>query len=193
MLAWVRGARPACNVNHGSPHGAGLIRALRREDLSELVPRCRLGGHNQGEWSGRSGLPSLRRGLDAGGGELRFSLWVARTHLRAGRRMEALKTPARAVSRGVLAFGHSRVGSGFDLDPRVEVLPDGVRLHGALAFRDGTPVPGSRVERSFRVDGEGLEVSELCEGAGVSGLTYAEPRSARELRREGNKLSYRLV
>ena len=193
VVAWIRGARPGFNVNHGSPHGAGLIRAVRRSDSSELVPRCRLGGHNQGEWSGKRGLPSLGRGLRSGGGELRFSLWVARTQLRAGRGGEALRTPLRAMGRGVLAFAHSRVGSSFELAPQLAVLPDGVRLIGALAHRDGTPVAGSRVERSFRVEGDGLEVSDSCTAPGVRGLTYAVPQAAQGVVREGDKLCYRLA
>jgi hypothetical protein len=49
VVAWVRGARPAVNVHHGSPHGAGLLRAFDKSAGRDLVERCRLGGSNEGE------------------------------------------------------------------------------------------------------------------------------------------------
>jgi hypothetical protein len=47
VTAWVRGARPPFNVHHGSPHGAGLLRVLRRTDQRDLIVRCPLGGSQE--------------------------------------------------------------------------------------------------------------------------------------------------
>lgn len=194
VVAWVRGSRPGCNVHHGSPHGAGLLAAVSRPGGEPLITRCRLGGHQEGEWKGLRGLPSPRRGLRAGGAELRFSLWLSRTHGRAGRRRDALLTPLRVFRRGVLAFGHPRVGSPFHLSPEVRVLADGVVLQSALAHRDGEPVPGSSIERSFRVDGEGLEVRErvLADGE-ARRIEYSVPQRAVDLHRGEREVSYRLA
>ena len=193
VVAWVRGARPGVNVAHGSPHGAGLLRVVRRGDGRELLPRCRLGGHQQGEWSARSGPVSLGRGWRSGGKEVRFSLWRARVHARAGRLAEALLTPPQALQRGVLAFAHPRVSSAFALDPSLELEEAGVRLTSHLAWRDGTPVPGTALERHFRVDGEGLVVEERGPAEdGLRGLEYRPPEGATEVVRSGREIRYRL-
>jgi hypothetical protein len=194
ITAWIRGARPGVNVHHGSPHGAGLLRCVRRADGTELVTRCRLGGHQEAEWTGTRGLPSLARGLRSGGKEVRFSLWLARVHRRAGRTAEALIQPARTFRRGVLAFGHSRVGSPFHLAPEVEILSDGILLRSALAWRDGTPVPGSALERTYRIDGEGLAVHErvLADG-GVRGLRYQVPAAAVDVHSGPQETRFRLA
>ena len=194
IVAWVRGARPGCNVHHGSPHGAGLIRVVRKSDGVELLERCPLGGANEGEWRGKAGLPSLARGLRSGAREVRFGLWLARVQRRAGRTGAALRAPFDVFRRGVLAFGHPRVGSGFDLAPEARVQSDGLRLAGRLAWRDGTPVPGSAVERGYRVRGDGLEVTDVLTSPGrARGVDYVIPAAARDVRRDGNRLSYRLA
>ena len=194
VIAWVRGARPPYNVHHGSPYGAGLVHAVRREGGEPLVTRCRLAGEQEGEWHGHRGLPSPLRGLRSGGKELRFSTWIARTHLRAGRRAAALRAPLEVLSRGVLAFGHSRVGSSFHVSPEVSVLADGLALRSGLAHRGGEPVPRTTIEREFRVDGRGLVVAErLLEGRGVRGLDYRVPRLATDVTRGRAEIRYRLA
>jgi hypothetical protein len=194
IVAWVRGARPGVNVNHGSPHGAGLLRVVRKSDGRELLPRCRLGGHQAAEWSGLAGLPSPGRGWRAGAKEVRFSAWIARVHWRAGRRLLALRTPLASLRRGVLAFAHARVSSAFALSPKLEVRMGSVDIEGPLAWRDGTPVPGTSLARSFRVDGGGLIVSERVLGAdGVRALDYPVPEAATEVRRNGHEVQYRLA
>ena len=193
VVAWVRGGRGAYNVSHGSPHGAGLIRVVRKSDGADLLPRCRLGGGQPGEWTGHSGLPSLARGLRSGAAELRFSLWLARVHWRAGRRRDALLAPLRMLKRGVLAFAHTRVSSAFGLSPEVELLPDGVLLRAELAHRGGTPARGARVERVFQVDGEGLCVFERVLDAGsVRGLRYSLPAGAVDVEATPREVRYRL-
>lgn len=193
VVAWVRGGRPACNVHHGSPHGAGLIRVVSRPDARDLVERCRLGGANEAEWTGKKGLPSLVRGLSAGGSELRFAMWLARVHARAGRRKDALLEPLRVFKRGVLAFGHARVGSAFDLAPVLEVKDHGVTLTGRLAHRDGTPVARSSLRREYRVDGRGLVVEERLERAGgARAVAFQVPRAASDVERNGTEIRYRL-
>jgi hypothetical protein len=194
VVAWVRGVRPGFNLAHGSPHGAGLLRVVRKRDGQELLPRCPLGGRQVGEWSGRAGLPSLRRGWRSAARELRFSGWVARVHWRAGRRLAACSAPLETFRRGVLAFGHSRVSSAFTLAPSVEVSTAAVRLVGPLAWRDGSSVPGTCIERRFRVDGGGLLVSErLLAAPGVRALDYPLPGAASEVRRAQGEVHYRLA
>lgn len=193
VQAWIRGARPPFNGHHGSPHGAGLLRVLRKEDGQDLIARCRLGGRQEGEWHGKLGLPSPGRGWRAGRHELRFSTWMARNAWRGGRRLEALKTPARILRECVLAFGAPRVGSPFFREPVLRVSGDGVRIEGAIARRDGTPIPGTRIERDFRIEGEGLRVSErLLERGPLRGLEYRTPAEAQEVVRGEDSESYRL-
>lgn len=193
VVAWVRGRRPGVNLHHGSPHGAGLLRVVRRSDGAELLERCRLGGRQEAEWSGRCGLPSPGRGWRAGRGALRFSLWLARVHLRARRPLAALAAPFRTLRRGIGAFAHPRVSSAFALEPELEALADGVRLIGPLAWRDGTPARGTRVERSFVADGEGLVVRErLAERGGTRAVAYRTPHSATESDGGDDEIRYRL-
>ena len=193
VVAWIRGPRPRFNVHHGSPHGAGLLRVLRKSDHAELVERCRLGGSQEAEWSGKRGLPRPVRALVAARRELRFSLWLARNHWRGRRPVAALRAPGTVFQRGVLAFAAPRVSSAFHLVPDVAVLPDGVRLTGGLAWRGGRSVPRSRIERTFQVDGEGLVVTErLLQSAGVRELAYRAPRTARDLVEAEGSVSYRL-
>jgi hypothetical protein len=192
-IAWVRGSRPGVNVHHGSPHGSGLLRVFDKRAGRDILERCRLAGSNEGEWSGKAGGISLARGWRSGSPELRFSLWLARVHARAGRWREALLAPPRVFRRGVLAFAQPRVSSAFDLAPRVEVVEDGVLLRSALAHRDGARAEGSAIERRFRVDGEGLEVQERLEAAGEArDIAFPFPRAASSTRRDGPRASYRL-
>lgn len=194
VVAWVRGARPGVNVAHGSPHGAGLVRVVRKADGRELLPRCRLGGHQVGEWCGLAGHTSLGRGWRAGAKEVRFSAWLARVHWRAGRRGDALLTTPRTLKRGVLAFAHPRVSSAFVLAPELTVEGSGARLASTLAWRDGSAVPGARIERHFAVDGRGLVVHErLLDASGVRGLDYRVPEGASEVERSEREIRYRLV
>jgi hypothetical protein len=194
VTAWVRGARPAYNVHHGSPHGAGLLRVQRRADGAELLERCRLGGAQEAEWSARAGLPSPARGWAGGGSEMRFALWLARVHWRAGRRGAALAAPLKVARRGVGAFASPRVSSAFALAPAVRVEGDGLELESELAWRGGASVPGSRLARRFQVDGDGLVVEERLLAAGAArGIGYGVPAAAREVVRAADRVSYRLA
>ncbi|MCY2958613.1 MAG: hypothetical protein NTY35_00445 [Planctomycetota bacterium] len=193
VVAWVRGARPAVNVHHGSPHGAGLVRVYGKAQGRDLLTRCRLGGANEGEWSGTAGWPSPARGWRGGGSELRFSLWLARVAARRGRLVEALLTPPRVARRGVLAFGHPRVSSAFDLAPDVRLDGTTIVIESRLAHRDGSRVGASRLTRSYEVDGSGLVVVEdLSADGGARRLGYRVPREASDVRDEGRRISWRL-
>ena len=194
IVAWIRGGRPGVNVHHGSPHGAGLVRCVRKADGQELVARCRLGGSQEAEWSGHAGGFSFGRGWRSGKSAVRFSTWLARTDWRAGWRTAALKRPLRVFADGVLAFAASRVGSAFELEPTLEVRPDGVLVRSRLARRDGSPVEGSALERNFTVDGDGLAVTETLGAApSVRNLDYRVPKRATEVARSDDQISYRLA
>jgi hypothetical protein len=192
-IAWVRGRRPGVNVHHGSPHGAGLVRVFDKRFGRDVLERRRLSGDSEGEWSGAEGGFSLARGWRSNAAELRFSLWLARVHARAGRIGEALLAPARVFRDGVLAFASPRVSSAFDLAPEVEVLADGVLVRSMLAHRDGSRADGSALARRFRIDGEGLEVEDRLEAGGrARSLEFRFPRAARGAARAGSAASYRI-
>ena len=124
---------------------------------------------------------------------MRFSLWLARVHARAGRFGAALAAPADVFRRGVLAFAHPRVSSAFDLAPEVEVLADGVRLRGALAHRDGSRVAGSSLERVFHVRGNGLEGEERLLASGrARDVAFRMPGGAASKPGDPTRASYRL-
>lgn len=192
-VAWIRGARPAVNVHHGSPHGAGLVRVYGKREGRNLLERCRLGGAQEGEWNASFGGPSLARGWRGGGGELRFSLWLARVAARRGRLAQALATPPGVVRRGILAFGAPRVSSSFDLAPEVRLEGTSIVVESRLAHRDGGVVPQSRIERRFEVDGAGLVVEEsLVEDGGARHVDYRVPAAASDVRRDGRRITWRL-
>lgn len=193
VVAWVRGARPAVNVHHGSPHGAGLVRVYGKRAGRDLLPRCRQGGANEGEWSGTAGWPSLARGWRGGGSELRFALWLARVAARRGRLVEALLTPPRVARRGILAFGHPRVSSAFDLAPEVRIEGTAIVLESRLAHRDGSRVGASRLTRTYEVDGSGLVVEErLAADGGARRVAYRMPSAATDVQDAGGRISWRL-
>ncbi|MCP3915491.1 MAG: hypothetical protein GY711_08055 [bacterium] len=194
VTAWVRGVRPGFNLHHGSPHGAGLVRVVRNVDGSELLTRRGLDARAEGEWSGASGRMQPGRGVRSGKKELRFSLWLARNQLRGGHAGAALLTPVRTFREGIIRFAAPRVSSAFHLAPRTQILSDGVRLASALARTDGTPVPGTELARTFRIDGDGLEVEdELLAAPGVRGLDYRVPEAATDVERESARVRYRLA
>jgi hypothetical protein len=199
VVAWVRGARPPVNVHHGSPLGAGLLRAWSKDRERDLLERCRLGGGNEAEWSGKWGGWRLADGWRANRDELRFSLWLSRVAWRGGRRLEALEAPFGVARRGWLAFAHPRVSSAFHLSPQVDVAGDGVRLVSALARRDGAVAPGLVLERSFSIDGEGLLVRERLLASKEARLgdstspSYRIPGAATEVEHAAGWLSYRLA
>jgi hypothetical protein len=193
VVAWVRGARPASNVHHGSPHGAGLLRVFGKAEGAELLARQRLSGVDEGEWSARAGLPAPLRGLRSGAREVRFSGWLARVHWRAGRRREALGAPLDALCRGVLAFSSTRASSAFELAPATRLLPLGIEVRGRLCHRGGAAVRGSAFERAFEVDGSGLCVRErLLEPGSARGAAYRVPAAARDVQEGPGECSYRL-
>jgi hypothetical protein len=194
VVAWLRGARPGVNVHHGSPHGAGLLRVYDKRARRDVLERCRLAGSNEAEWSGVAGSTSFARGWRANARELKFSLWLARVHARAGRVREALLAPPRVFRRGVMAFAHPRVSSAFDLAPDVEAHADGFTLRSRLAHRDGSPIEASAIERRYRIDGDGLAIDERLAAEGSARhVVYRVPSLARDLVRTGKRVSYRLA
>ncbi len=197
LVAWVRGARPPYNVHHGSPHGGGLLRVVRKSDGALLVTRTRLAAQQDAEWSGRAGAFKFSRGWEHGASALRFSLWLARNHARGGRYAAAFGAPFDVWRRGVLGFASSEVSSGFDREAQLVFDASGVTLRSALAWRGGERVPNTTLLRRFAIDGRGLCVNEERLGAeGVRNLVYNWPAAATE-RVEGaagsHTLSYRLT
>ena len=137
------------------------------------------------------------RGLRAGGGEMRFSLWLARNHARGRRWGAALGAPLDVARRGVLDFASSAASSAFVRDARSEVDAAGVTLVGGLALRDGTDVPGARLERRFELDGRGLVVRERLLAPGdASDVRFTWPAAAIERREQhgaSHEIAYRLA
>ena len=199
VVAWVRGARPGANLHHGSPHGAGLLRVYSKDRDMELLERCRHGGSNEAEWTGFSGGWSPLAAWRANKAELRFSLWLSRVAWRAGHPLDAVATPLRVARDGLLAWARPRVSTAFHLAPQVQPAGDGVRLLGALAHRDGRPVPGLVVQRSYGIDGNGLVVEEqllrdpAAAEAAIAKLAYSLPAAASDVERGSGSLRYRLA
>jgi len=192
VVAWVRGGRPEGNVHHGSPHG-GLLQVVRKSDGQDLLVRRRHAAAQEGEWTGTSGMFSVGRGLSSGARELRFSLWLARTDLRAGNVARALARPFKVLREGVLAFGSPVCSTAFDRAPELETFSDGVQLRSHLARRDGSRIEHSAIERTFRVGGDGLLVEErLKDPSPVRGLAYHVPSRAQDIERDEHTLRYRL-
>ncbi|MDG1498434.1 MAG: hypothetical protein P8N31_13835 [Planctomycetota bacterium] len=200
-VAWVRGSRPAGNANHGSVHGAGLLRLVRKsasQPDDELVPRERFGSSPLSEWTGRAGRFRLSRGWRAGKDELRFGLWTARVHWRAGRRLDFVLELPRIFRRAVWAYASPMVSSAFCRTTKTAIQGQTVHLESCLAWRDGTPVPGSRMLRSYEMTAAGLQVTDRLQSTGgASGLSYQVPNSAdggpKNLQETATEVSYVLT
>jgi hypothetical protein len=193
VIAWVRGARPAVNLHHGGPSGAGLLRVWSKARGADVLDKGRVSGVSEAEWVAACGEFSPRRGWRANHDEVRFSLWLARVAWRGGRPLIALAYPFRVAKRGLYDFATRRVSSAYDLTPQVEQSVDGLCVRSRLAHRDGTPVAGTAVERRFTIDGAGLAITERVEGAEACGrLEYRVPRHATDVVRTSNTASYRL-
>ena len=177
-VAWIRGRRPQGNAAHGSPVGGGLVRVASRVSGRDLFVARPFERRPEGAWSGRAGLPSLKRGLRAGRENLRFSGWVARNLWRGGQRTRAWIEPLRTARRSVLDFASHSVSSAFDRQPLLEIRGDEVRIEGQFARRDGSRVD-TRVVTTFRPGAEGLVVESRVEDIGpVKRLWFRVPERA---------------
>ncbi|MFT4709220.1 MAG: hypothetical protein ACI8Q9_000338 [Planctomycetota bacterium] len=200
-VAWIRGSRPEGNANHGSVHGAGLLRLVRKDASqpdAELVPRERFGSSPLAEWVGKAGSFRLGRGWRAGKDELRFGLWTARVHWRAGRRLDFLLELPRIFRRAVLAYASPMVSSAFCRTVKTKLEADSLHIESSLAWRDGTPVPGSSLLRSFQMTEAGLCVTEQLQSPGsAKGLAYQIPdradRAPKNLQETATEISYVLT
>jgi hypothetical protein len=192
VIAWVRGARPAVNVHHGSPRGAGLLRVWSKLRGADVLDRAR--SSEEAEWAGASGSFAPLRGLRANRTELRFSFWLARVAWRGGRHKDALLAPLDVARKGLFGWAGPRASSAFDLRPLVELHGDGILLRGALAHREGTRVDRSVLERSYSIDGGGLVVEEkLLDAGDARHVRYCVPRAAAEIESSATGASYRLA
>ncbi len=193
VVALVRGARPRGNVHHGSPRGAGLLQVTHKPSGRDLLGRDAGGDFLLGEWVARAGARSLARGLKANRSELRFALWLARNHWRGRRFASAAGAWPLVLRRGPLAYASNLVSSAYACQAALEDLGDGVRVRSGLAWRDGTLVPESLVERRFQLDGEGLQVEERLLAAGAATqLEYRLPAAAKVQEQAPGLVRYRL-
>ena len=190
LSAWVRGPRPAGNLHHGSLLGAGLIRVVDMAGKELLVrnPRTAI---QEGEWHGRSGLPRWPTAWGANRAELRFSLWLARNALRGRELARAMGIPWGVFCAGILGYGSSVVSSSCDRQATLELLPEGARVRGVLAHRDGQRIPGADFERSFTLQDGGLLVRETCAWGPKASQTV--PRHATHVSQQEGELSYLLA
>lgn len=201
VTAWVRGARPPGNLYHGSPAGAGLVRVVgsprdgthpaEGARAEELLERCRLGAHQDGEWTARVGLPSVLRGLRANASEARFTAWLARNAYRGGGLGASLAPVAAYGLRGLAAFAGPRVSTAFDRSARLTPVEGGVRLRARPAWRDGQHSALPDIQRTFTVSEAGLRVQEeVCGAPGP--LRYRAPRRATEVDASAQRVSWTL-
>jgi len=190
VAAWVRGARPPFNVNHGSPR-SGLLRVHARARAADVLAHEHPRIAGPGEWTARAGGWSPARGWRNGASELRFALWIARVHARAGHASWALAEPWRTLRRGVLSVGSPELASCWAREARATLAPRSIELRTALAHRDGRAQPGAELTRRFEVDGRGLRVDETL-AAGCA-AEYAVPAEAREVERGPGSVRYRLA
>ncbi len=194
IVAWVRGAKPASNLDHGSRRGGGLLRVVNKVTGEELLARNVLALEDEAEWARSVGTASLARGWKLSHEELRFSIWKARNALRTRGLLSAIGEPLFALRYGVLGGASSRASTAFACHANWEVLPLGLRLHSGLARMGGEPVLESQIQREYLVDGEGLLVRESVLGGGLDPKKdYLVPSLARDIHRDGTGLSYRLA
>ena len=197
VVAWVRGRRAGYNVHHGSPHGAGLLRVVRKSDCAELVARRRLRALQEAEWSARRGGPRPLASWAHNGHELRFAWWLTRHQVRTRRPGGPLAEAARVLHRGLWDFASPAVSSSFALDCELDVRDDGVSVRSGLAWAGGAPVPGARTERQFLLDGAGLCVRDELVAKDLPRAVYTVPAAATEVLREPRTgpgvVSYRLA
>ncbi|MEL6428511.1 MAG: hypothetical protein AAFZ87_05205 [Planctomycetota bacterium] len=198
IVAWVRGPRPPGNASHGSPLG-GLLRVHARATARDLFLAPRFERRPEGHWSGAAGSVSPVRGWRAGAKDLRFSGWLMRNAWRGGRRLGAAREPLRALRRSVLDYAASTVSTAFDRAAALEVTGTGagaeVRIVCALAQRASDGARLGRVERTFRIGGDGaLEVEDLCiDDRGVRGLWFRAPERAVVVEQGPRRALYRFL
>ena len=192
VTAWVRGARPAGNLFHGSPAGAGLVRVVADASGEELLVRSRRGLHPDAEWTATSGAPSPMRGLRANGSEARFVGWLARNGMRGGGFTQALRPAMDYGLQGLAGFASPRASTAFDRGAALERVPGGVSLRALLSWRDGVRTALPAAERTFTISSSGLRVVELLHGT-ANRLQYRVPPQARDVDREPGRVSWTLV
>jgi len=150
-------------------------------------------GVDEGEWTATAGPVAPSRGWRANHDELRFSMWLARVAWRGGRPLDALTLPLRIAKRGLVDFATQRASSANDLSPEIETSIDGLLVRSALAYKDGSRVADTAIERRYTIDGAGLSVAEnLVSSGACSAIDYSVPEAATAVVRSLNAVSYRL-
>jgi len=193
VIAWVRGSRPSVNMHHGGPRGAGLLRVWSKARAANVLDKGFVRGVDEGEWTATAGPVAPSRGWRANHDELRFSMWLARVAWRGGRPLDALTLPLRIAKRGLVDFATQRASSANDLSPEIETSIDGLLVRSALAYKDGSRVADTAIERRYTIDGAGLSVAEnLVSSGACSAIDYSVPEAATAVVRSLNAVSYRL-
>ena len=90
------------------------------------------------------------------------------------------------------------VSSAFCRATQTRVLGDSVSIESSLAWRDGTPVPGSKLNRTYQMTPAGLRVTDKLQSPGsAKGLSYQIPDSAvggpKNLQETATEISYVLT
>ncbi|MFT5199204.1 MAG: hypothetical protein ACI87O_001868 [Planctomycetota bacterium] len=194
VVAWVRGARPANNLDHGSRSGGGLLRVVRKSTGEELLQRGAASIAFEAQWHSTTGKFSILRAWRLNKKELRFSVWKARNALRTRGLLAAMAEPLYALRDGIFGYAKGVGSSAFATRARVDCDSQRVRLFSELCLRGGEPMPGIAIQREYQVDGEGLLVVETVEeGSLDSRGDYRLPEGASAVVMEAGRVTYRLV
>ena len=177
------------NLLYGARAGGGEIVYLGRRSSGwrNLVERWTLPDRQIPGWFVSAG-PDIRSNLDSyleqnrPGRDLRFRLYAARTRLKSGRPLDALRALAsdiRAEAAAALApVQHSRQAR----ECPVKSLSDAVLIDTVLAGLDGTPADGLALKRTYRFDGDRLLVDESLTSTDFDHpIHFRPPPGARDL------------
>lgn len=179
----VRGKRPRRSPGFGGIAGGGARVADGDEGGERPLPAApRVDA--PGELVAAGAFPRLP--LREGGGPwLRFTRWRVRCALRAGGVGPALRLALDALG-DVARWQTPHAASHFAADAELELLGDQLVCRSRLAAIDGTPLPGTRTTRRYRLGEAGLEVAELLESERpLARVRYRLPDGARDVRVDG--------
>lgn len=201
--AVLRGRRRPHGNLFGCDQGGGQMQSLvahapRRPVGDELVVRPRWTGAPRGAFALRparrpSWLARVREVLRRERGDLRFRLYVARVEWAARAWWHALAYPVRHVLVRTLRDATGWARTTFDLETVQRWDGHVARFEGALADRWGTRVPGTRTERVYAFEEDGVRVEERLVLEGVRGrVRYDVPERWIEVSAEARGATLRM-